>query len=145
MIESESSPESAEIVRIALPLMSKFKIPVTPRNYAVWYEYASGKNFLLNLKIDKQIKTGDTIDNEFVKALHAEYIDHHQELSQLAKTQRTYAGLHESLTAVLEVALGHTAEHGKTLDHYNNRISSNPGLDQLQLLIDEAENYHARI
>jgi diguanylate cyclase len=137
MIESMNTPQSAEILRITLPLMSKYKIPVTPHNYAVWYEYASGKNLLLNQKIDAVIKAGDIIDDEFVRTLHAEYIDHHQELNQLEKAQKTFAVLHENLTAVLKAALVHTTRYGKTLDEYNDRITSNPDLQQIQLLIDE--------
>ena len=38
---------SSEYLRLALPLMSKYKVPVTPENYAVWYEYVSGANIAL--------------------------------------------------------------------------------------------------
>ena len=33
---------TAEFARLALPLMTRHGIPVTPRNYAVWYEYVAG-------------------------------------------------------------------------------------------------------
>ncbi len=137
MIEPMNASQSAEILRITLPLMSKYKIPVTPHNYAVWYEYASGKNLLLNQKIDALIKAGDIIDEELVRTLHAEYLDHHHELSQVEKAQKTFAVLHENLTAVLKAALKHTTQYGETLDEYDERITSNPDLQQIQLLIDE--------
>ena len=35
---------SSERLRMALPLISKRQIPVTPENYWVWYEYISGEN-----------------------------------------------------------------------------------------------------
>src|SRR5687768_2746322 len=106
MNTNKSLPESAEILRLALPLMSKFKIPVTPRNYAVWYEYAAGSNLVLNQKIDHLINTGAPINNEFVSALYAEYIDTNHELNQLEKAQKIFAVLQESITNVLNVAVG---------------------------------------
>jgi diguanylate cyclase len=130
-------PESAEILRLALPLMSKFKIPVTPRNYAVWYEYASGSNQMLNQKIDNLINSGTPISNEFVVALYAEYIDTNHELNQLEKAQKIFAVLHESITSVLNIAVGKTTEYGITLDQYNNRIKADLDLEQLQFLIND--------
>ncbi len=130
-------PESAEILRLALPLMSRFKIPVTPRNYAVWYEYASGSNLMLNQKIDHLINSGAPINNEFVSALYAEYIDTNHELSQLEKAQKIFAVLQDSITNVLNVAVGKTTEYGITLDHYNNRIKADLDLEQLQFLIND--------
>jgi diguanylate cyclase len=137
MNTNKSLPESAEILRMALPLMSKFNIPVTPRNYAVWYEYAAGSNVVLNQKINHLINSGAPINNEFVSALYAEYIDTNHELNQLEKAQKIFAVLHESLTNVLNVAVGKTTEYGITLDQYNNRIKADLDLEQLQFLIND--------
>ena len=38
---------------------------------------------------------------------------------------------------MLKAALVQTTRYGKTLDEYNDRITSNPDLQQIQLLIDE--------
>ena len=35
---------TVNIVRNAIPRMSKFRIPITPSNYAVWYEYLTESN-----------------------------------------------------------------------------------------------------
>lgn len=43
---------SAELLRLALPLMSRQLAAVHPVSYAVWYEYVSGRNRTLNLQID---------------------------------------------------------------------------------------------
>ena len=137
MNTTKNLPESAEILRLALPLMSRFKIPVTPRNYAVWYEYASGSNLILNQKIDHLINSGAPINNEFVSALYAEYIDTNHELNQLEKAQKIFAVLHDSITSVLNVAVGKTTEYGITLDQYNNRIKADLDLEQLQFLIND--------
>ena len=137
MNTNKTLPESAEILRMALPLMSKFRIPVTPRNYAVWYEYAAGSNLILNQKIDHLINTGAPINNEFVSALYAEYIDTNHELNQLEKAQKIFAVLQESITNVLNVAVGKTTEYGITIDHYNNRIKADLDLEQLQFLIND--------
>ena len=52
---TESQEESARIVRLVLPLMTKNGIPITPKNYTTWYYYVSGKNKELQETIDSII------------------------------------------------------------------------------------------
>ena len=49
---THSRTESAEYLRLALPLMSKQDAPLHPISYAVWYEYVSGMNRSLNTAVD---------------------------------------------------------------------------------------------
>ncbi len=49
---SHSKTESAEYLRLALPLMSKQDAPLHPISYAVWYEYVSGMNRSLSAAVD---------------------------------------------------------------------------------------------
>ncbi len=49
----DSMEKSKEYLRIALQHMSQYGIPMTPMNYAVWYEYVSGTNARLKASIDK--------------------------------------------------------------------------------------------
>ena len=43
---------SAELLRLALPLMSRQLAAVHPISYALWYEYVSGRNMALKQQID---------------------------------------------------------------------------------------------
>jgi diguanylate cyclase len=55
MANSEDKDKVAEYMRLALPLMTKKGVPMTPENYTVWYEYVSGKNAALSAKIDEYL------------------------------------------------------------------------------------------
>jgi len=44
--------QAIKYLKLALPEMNRLKIPATPENYAVWYEYTTGKNSALIQKID---------------------------------------------------------------------------------------------
>lgn len=37
----ELADKAAEYMRLALPLMKRHGVPMTPDNYAVWYEHVS--------------------------------------------------------------------------------------------------------
>lgn len=136
----KSMPESAEILRLALPLMSKYKIPVTPRNYAVWYEYAAGSNKYLNDKIDNLISSGAPMNSGVISSLYAEFIDSDYELNQLEKAQKIFADLHSNIIGALDTAFGDTSEYGDTLDKFQNKIKADINMEQLDFLIRDMAN-----
>ncbi len=53
---TEPIEESTRCSQLALPLMTKYNIPMTPRNYKTWYYYVSGKNGELKETIDSIIE-----------------------------------------------------------------------------------------
>lgn len=68
---------AAELLRLAVPLMSRHKIPPTPHNYAVWYTYVSGENPKLKTEIDHLLAA----DTEFTAAectrVYRQYVAEH--------------------------------------------------------------------
>lgn len=52
--------KTAGYVRSALSLMSQYNISITPRVYAVWYDYGSGKSKELREAIDAMLDSTDT-------------------------------------------------------------------------------------
>ncbi|MBI5815419.1 MAG: GGDEF domain-containing protein [Nitrospinae bacterium] len=54
---------AAETARKAIPFMAERKIPVTPKNYFVWYEYFLGENLPLKAAVDEALASGAVIDD----------------------------------------------------------------------------------
>ena len=65
--------ESAGYVRLALPLMSQYNIPITPRNYAVWYDYVSGKSRELRDAIDAMLSKAEQFSDEINDVLYQRF------------------------------------------------------------------------
>jgi diguanylate cyclase len=131
-------PESAELLRLILPLMSRHKIPVTPNNYAVWYEYAAGTNQNLNARIDTAMKLGEeNVSEELTTALYREFFDVNSEMHRLEKAQQLFATLHDNVTRTLEQAYGKTSEYGQTLSLCQTRMTQGLSNEQLSLLIGD--------
>jgi diguanylate cyclase len=66
--------KASENLRQALPLINKYKIPVNPSNYAVWYEYVSGENFLLVEEINTRLHNKLPISTEFTQQLFEKHV-----------------------------------------------------------------------
>jgi diguanylate cyclase len=69
-----SKIESAEYLRLALPLMSKQDAPLHPISYAVWYEYVAGINKDLNTAVDTLTKRGIPLTEEEIETLFNEHV-----------------------------------------------------------------------
>lgn len=130
-------PESAEYLRMALPLMSKFNIPVTPGNYAVWYEYAAGSNQSLNERIDALLHNGTEITQGLINVLYREFIDVNGDLTHLEKAQARFSSLHANVSSTLDRACGNTSEYGESLNQYKTRIDTGMNSEQLRNLIGD--------
>lgn len=61
---SDSIEQSAEYLRLALPLMSRQAAALHPISYAVWYEYVAGRNAALKAHIDDATRDGMVLDEK---------------------------------------------------------------------------------
>lgn len=69
MTRNASFEAASEHLRMALPLMSKYQIPVVPLNYAVWYEYVAGGSRALEDTLDRLIGANEAIDETATRQL----------------------------------------------------------------------------
>lgn len=111
---SHSKTESAEYLRLALPLMSKQDAPLHPVSYAVWYEYVAGMNRSLNAAVDALSTRGVPLTGEEVEALfnrHVADVNSETASSITQEFQRIIGGIAVSTGQVAKEA-GH---FGQTL------------------------------
>lgn len=71
---NHSKTESAEYLRLALPLMSRHDAPLHPISYAVWYEYVSGMNRALNESVDALTARGAPLQKDDIEALFTRHV-----------------------------------------------------------------------
>jgi diguanylate cyclase len=59
---------------LAIKQLENWKLPANPINYAISYEYVSGKNKLLREKIILQVKSTQTLDAFFMEEIYQQFI-----------------------------------------------------------------------
>ena len=65
---------SAELLRLALPLMSRHEAALHPISYAVWYEYVSGRNAELKAAVDRAQAGSTALDDSAIEDLYGRFI-----------------------------------------------------------------------
>lgn len=121
----DSVEQSAEYLRLALPLMSRQKAALTPVSYAIWYEYIAGINPSLQVRIDELTKDGRLLDDATTMDLfqrHVADVDHET-------AQRVTQDLQKVMFDVSQSAAqtGHKAgEFGNALEAWSADLSASP-------------------
>lgn len=115
MNDTESLEQSAKYVRLALPLMSKHGIPITPKNYTVWYYYVSGKNKELQKAVDSIVEKARQFSEETKEMLFQRFFAEEDE-SKLK-------GIQESLQQALVAIFSEVAELNGQTEKYESVVS----------------------
>jgi diguanylate cyclase len=98
---NEYQEKAAEYMRLAVPLMHKNGIAMTPANYAVWYEYVSGNNAALVDAVDAQIEANNQFTDKQSRELYERFFDREKDhLALLEMRQNLQRVLSELLSFV---------------------------------------------
>lgn len=127
--------QSSERLRLALPLMARNQVPVTPENYWVWYQYVSGEIPPINEAIDRAFARGETVDEAATQALYKRYIeDPGQE--HLSHAEDTVRRLLETITNSLNTADSEVERYETSLDECAELLGDEITTDRLRDLIE---------
>lgn len=70
----DSKDRSAELLRLAIPMMAQQPAPLHPITYAVWYDYLAGRNTDLRAEVDSARSNGVPLGDELVHTLYRRHI-----------------------------------------------------------------------
>ncbi|RLA00632.1 MAG: GGDEF domain-containing protein [Gammaproteobacteria bacterium] len=99
---SEYQERASEYMRLAIPIMKKYGIAMTPANYAVWYEYVSGSNIALNDAVDLHIEEHGSLSD-------SQSADLYQRFFEREKDQTALLEMRQDLRRVLEEILSYVS------------------------------------
>ncbi|GIU52133.1 GGDEF domain-containing protein [Shewanella sairae] len=130
---------SAKILRHAVPKMSELNIPVTPDNYAVWYEYFKGMNRELKLAIDGLLDKKLEFTPEVCHSLYKTYIQiQYPEVIENVQIE-TQALINTLLAKIASMSKG-TTRFSVSLSDFDKALKGKPDPTVIQTLVDEVSN-----
>jgi len=115
----DSKDRSAELLRLAIPMMAQHPAPLHPITYAVWYDYLAGRNQNLKAEIDAAASQQVPVGDELVQTLY------HRHIAEAAEqaTRAVSDGLREMIDEV-----GSTAtQTGATVSAFKATLDQGSG------------------
>lgn len=137
-IYPESYEESARYLRLALKHISKYHHPFNPICYALWYEYALGRNKELIEDIDK-INTDQDMSLETVSQLFIRHIADDQILFIEEKTLQLSTVL-KQITERMALSTNEMDSQRHQLKNYADDLAQADSLDEMLLIADNIIN-----
>jgi diguanylate cyclase len=125
---------AAEYLRIAVPLMSRHRVPATPDNYATWYEYVSGRNQGLTSEIDRLIDAKADFTEAVNAKLYRQYVAEH-DLSNIEQIRGNLNQLLGEIGATLHEAGDGARCFEGTLGGIADNFSKKTDLDDIRQLL----------
>jgi diguanylate cyclase len=134
---------ATEYLRMTLPLLSRYQIPATPNNYAIWFTYVSGENPELNAEIERLVEAKTAFTAEVNARLHRRYIAE----MDTSNIDQVRTGLNRILSEVgssLTEAGNDAQAFEGTLGGFVEDVAGKNDLDQIRdlltTLIEETRN-----
>ena len=126
--------QSSEYLRLALPLMAKHGVSVTPVNYALWYTYVSGENESLRQALDQLIDQGSEISQEVLDEIHSRFFSAFDS-DKFERARSALRGVVDKLGDSVHAASDDVSRYVDSLQSYSEQLGGDVNSEGLRRLV----------
>ncbi|WP_374761393.1 GGDEF domain-containing protein [Pseudoalteromonas sp. MM1] len=123
MDHAVSLAHSAQCLKKAIPLMVKYRMPVTPINYAIWYCYVQGSKPALNAELDHVIAEQQTCTQNKAKEIFDKHLSE-DDLVFFQEMADRFHGTMEQVQNDISITLNHSKSFTTSLVDSQNELAS---------------------
>jgi diguanylate cyclase len=120
---------------VALGQIRSLKQTAIPRNYEIWYVYATGYNAPLNKIINETLARNGKLTESDLEQIYDTYLSHIKTTDRIDKVGARVIGEIDDVVDVLSEALGMTSSYDASLSGAAKELSLAKKADQLQSII----------
>jgi len=134
---SEYHDQAAEYMRLAIPLMKKHGIAMTPANYAVWYEYVAGKNAALTDAVEESIEDNQPLTDKDSRQLYERFFDREKDQAALLEMRQDIRRILTEVLTFLANGAAASEKNGNNLKDIIGRFHPDMSQDEMHSIIDD--------
>ena len=108
--------KASEYLRLALSLLSKHRIPPSPLNFRMGYDYIAGRNEELKTALDEVVTKSGGVPNEKLEEMYRRFFI--QDEQSFDKMRNELRHTIANIQSELECSGGNTAGYMTTLNHF---------------------------
>src|SRR5262245_55944953 len=122
--DTEDCAASYAFAQIALDQIKALKQPANPRNYEVWYHYASGHHPTVNQLINDIIETSGKLSQTDVDGIYDKYFSPVRQADKVDNAAAKFMEQIEKVMSMIDHASGAATQHSQNLADMTNRIGN---------------------
>jgi diguanylate cyclase len=133
---TEDKDQSAELLRLALPLMARQSAALHPISYTLWYEHVAGINPPLSAVLETSLAEKLPLGEDDVYDLHARYVVA-RDMEVLERLQRKLRGVLEEASQAAAAALDDSGQFDAALRRTRSQLDGAVDLEGVHAIIAE--------
>ncbi len=137
MVEKHDEHErTLAFAETALNQIKALKLSAHPRNFEVWYSYATGHNPGLNQAINNFVAREAPLTDEEIERLYDKYLSPARFSERIDAVGGKIMGEIEQVMSMIDVAIGSANDYSESLAGATQHIASDADRDQLRLIVE---------
>jgi diguanylate cyclase len=120
---------------VALGQIKSLRQTAVPRNYEIWYVYATGYNAQLNKIINETLARSGKLTEADLEQIYDTYLSHIKTTDRIDKVGSRVIGEIDDVMSLLTDALGMSASYNASLDGATERLSGAKSRDQVKAIV----------
>jgi diguanylate cyclase len=133
----EYKDKAAENMRLALPLMKKHSVAMTPANYAIWYEYVSGSNVALKSAIDAHFDDNDELTDQQSRELYELFFNREKDQAALLEMRQDLRRVLTEVLSFVNVGSRSAATTASNLSEILNTLNPDMSREKVHIIIED--------
>jgi len=131
----ETREQTAELLRMVLPLMARHAAGFNPLSYAVWYEYVAGFNPGLHAALDAKLAASTALTDQDMEALFDAHVAM-RDIESSGRLRVDIARLVQDVDGVTSEAGQEVHQYGTELDAYRQRLQQTIAQEALHKVVE---------
>jgi len=134
--EPDDHERTMAFAEIALGQIKALRQSANPRNYEIWYNYATGYNPSLNQKINEILGSSGTLSNADLEQVYEAYLSPNRLTDRIDKVGSKVMDEIEQVMAMIETAVGSASSYSESLASATQQLDSSKDRDGLRAIIE---------
>ena len=134
--QTDEHQRTLAFAEIALGQIKALRQPAYPRNYEVWYAYATGYNPSLNQTINETLNRNGTLTTADVDQIYETYLSPARLTDRIDNVGGQIVDEIEQVMAMIDAAVGSATHYTESLAHATQSLGSTKDRDGLRSIVE---------
>ncbi|MDI1342634.1 MAG: diguanylate cyclase [Pseudolabrys sp.] len=134
--QADEHERTMAFCEIALGQIRALRQPATPRNYEIWYAYATGYHPALNQKINETLGANGTLSDADLDEIYSAYLSPTRLTDRIDKVGSQVMGEIEQVMAMIDAAAGSASNYTESLADMTEKLGDSKDREGLRAIVE---------
>ncbi len=121
---------------IALGQIKALRQPATPRNYEIWYAYATGYHPSINQKINETLNQAGVLTEQDMEEIYSSYLSPTRLTERIDNVGSKVKGEIEQVMAMIDAAAGSASNYTESLADMSEKLGDSKDREGLRAIVE---------